>query len=346
MADQPLDNKESNPMKSRSLRWLVAVLVPFALLTAACGDDDETSSGPSETGDAGTDTTAADDGDAAGGQCAESTAPDDAPEVVIGAQDFGESAILAEVYKQCFEAAGYTVSIQEVGGFRDLEAAAFESGDINFAPEYAASMLEFLNEQAGEATSDVEETVGLLNTALEEEGLVALTASEAVDTNAFVVTQATSDDLGLTTLSDLADHADLTLGAPADCETNAFCLPGLQTVYGVDLSGGFTALEPAAIVDALSEDEIDIALLFSTDSRIATNDFVLLEDDQGLLAADNVLPVLTSDLAADEVLAALADLVSGSLTTDGLTELNRRYDVDTEDADAIAADHLTEAGLL
>jgi osmoprotectant transport system substrate-binding protein len=340
MADQPFHNKESNPMKTRSLRWLVAVLVPFALMGAACGDDEETGSGPAETGENGGESGEGGEG------CAAETAPDDAVEVVIGAQDFGESAILAELYKQCFEAAGYTVTIQEVGGFRDLEVAAFESGDINFAPEYAASMLEFLNDQAGEATSDVEETVGLLNTALEAQGLVALTASEAVDTNAFVVTQETSDELGLTNLSDLADQTDLTLGAPADCETNAFCLPGLQSVYGVDLSAGFTALETGAIADALDAGAIDIALLFSTDSRIATNEWVLLADDEGLLAADNVLPVLTSDLAADEVLASLADLVSASLTTDGLTELNRRFDVDVEDADAIATDHLTEAGLL
>ena len=224
--------------------------------------------------------------------------------------------------------------------------AAFDSGDINFAPEYAASMLEFLNDQAGEATSDAEETTELLNAALEEKGLVALSPSEAVDTNAFVVTQDTSDELSLTTLSDLADHQDLTLGAPADCETNAFCLPGLQSVYGVDLTGGYTALEPAAIGDALDSGDIDIALLFSTDSRIATNGWVLLEDDQTMLAADNVLPVMTSELSGDEVLASLADLVSESLDTAGLTELNRRYDVDVEDADAIAADHLSEAGLL
>ena len=122
---------------------------------------------------------------------------------------------------------------------------------------------------AGEATADVDETVELLQSYLDELDLVALEPSDAVDTNAFVVTQETSDELGLTSLSDLADQADLTLGAPADCETNPFCLPGLQEVYGVDLSAGFTALETGAIADALDAGEIDIALLFSTDSRIA-----------------------------------------------------------------------------
>jgi osmoprotectant transport system substrate-binding protein len=320
-------------MRNRPARWLLAVLLPFALVAAACGDDDED---PVDTGS----------GSETGDGCASFSAPDDAPAISIGAQDFGESAILAEIYGQCLTAAGFEVSIQELGGFRDLEVAAFESGSINLAPEYAASMLEFLNDFAGEATADAVETTELLNLRLEEIGLVALEPSEAVDTNAFVVTSATAEELGLATISDLADHTDLTIGAPADCETNAFCLPGLESVYGIDLSAGFTALETGAIAPALDAGEIDIALLFSTDSRIVTNDYVLLEDDQGMLAADNVLPVITAELAEVENLADLLDAVSDTLTTENLTELNRRFDVDVEDADAIAESHLTDAGLL
>ncbi len=135
----------------------------------------------------------------------EGDVPADGPTITIGAQDFGESAILAEIYGQAFEAAGYPVEFQELGGFRDIEIPAFESGEINFAPEYAASLLEFLNEGAGEATGDIDETVGLLEPYLADIGLVALTPTAAVDTNTFVVTQETSDELGITTLSDLKD---------------------------------------------------------------------------------------------------------------------------------------------
>ena len=83
---------------------------------------------------------------------------------------------------------------------------------------------------------------------------MALAPSEAIDTNAFVITQQTSDDLGITTLSDLAEKgADLTLGAPPDCETNGFCIPGLMRVYGVDLTAGFQPLEFGLIPDALNQ---------------------------------------------------------------------------------------------
>lgn len=129
----------------------------------------------------------------------------DGPTITIGAQDFGESAILAQIYGQGLEAAGYPVEYQELGGFRDIEVPAFANGEINFAPEYAASMLEFLNESAGEATGDVDETVTLLQGYLDDIDLVAYAPTDAVDTNTFVVTQETADELGISTLSDLKD---------------------------------------------------------------------------------------------------------------------------------------------
>ncbi len=306
-------------MRKHRNRVIGASLLALALLGAACGDS--------------------------GDDAAE---PIDGPEIVIGAQDFGESAILAEIYQQALEAEGFTASVQAVGGFRDLSMAAFESGDINVAPEYSASMLEFLNDFAGEATSDAAETTDLLNTRLAEIGLVALTPSEAVDTNAFVVTQETADAEGLASLSDLAEtDGSLILGGPPDCETNAFCIPGLNTVYGVDMSANFQPLDAGQVtVAALEAGEIDVAILFSTSGIIADRGWVLLEDDQQMLAADNVVPVITTELqeAYGDQLSAVLDDLSAALTTEALTEMNARFDIDAEDADVIAADWLEENG--
>jgi osmoprotectant transport system substrate-binding protein len=332
-------------MKHRPVRTACTLLLPLALLAGACGDDDD------EAADTGTTTTEATEGgtgDGGGGEaCDDVAAPADAPSITIGAQNFGESKILAEMYGQCLEAAGFEVEIQQIAGFRDLELTAFDAGDINVAPEYAASMLEDLNGEEVEATNDAAETTDLLNQRLAELGLEALEPSDAVNTNVFVVTEETAQELDLQTISDLADHAgDLTLGAPADCETNPFCLPGLQRVYGIDLGARFTALETGSIPPALTEGAIDVAVLFSTDARLATEDWVVLEDDQGMLAADNIVPVVTSELAGIDEVVELADRVSATLTTEGMTELNRRFDVDVEDPEDIAASHLEDAGLL
>jgi osmoprotectant transport system substrate-binding protein len=323
-------------MRRPTTRLLVALLAAFALVAAACGDDDDT-----EAGGGGSD---GGDASACGAEA------QSGPAISIGAQDFGESAILAEVYEQALDCVGFDAGIQTLGGFRDLLFGSFDSGDINLAPDYVASNLEFLNDFAGEATSDVDETLDKLTPLLEERGLVALGPSDAVDTNAFVVTQETSDDLGITTLSELAENGqDLTLGAPQDCETNGFCIPGLQRVYDIDLSENFVPLDFGVIPASLDEGAIDVGVVGSTDGRLADPDtgWVLLEDDQGMLAADNVFPLASQELvdAYGENLTGVLDSISAELTTEDLTELNKRFDVDKEDADAIAESWLADHGI-
>jgi osmoprotectant transport system substrate-binding protein len=267
--------------------------------------------------------------------------------VTVGAQDFGESVILAEIYAGALEDAGFEVTVQEVGGFSDLLFGAFDSGEINLAPDYVASQLEFLNEGAGEATGDVDETFALLEPLLEERELVGLTPSAAVDTSAFVMTRQRSDELGITTLSDLAEKGgDLTLGAPQDCASDPFCIPGLQEVYGLDMSDNLEPLEAGLVATSLTDGAIDVGLLFSTDGRIESEGWVLLEDDQSMLAADNVFPVLTQELADEggDDLTGVLDDISAELTTEDLIEMNRRFDVDREDAEDIAADWLSDHG--
>jgi osmoprotectant transport system substrate-binding protein len=312
---------------------VIAVLAAFVLLGAACGDDDD-------------DTSSGDNGGS------ESSVPE-GPAISIGAQNFGESQIVAQIYKGALDKAGYDVSVQDLTGFRELVFSGFESGDINLAPDYVASQLEFLlaeeGQAGGQATSDVDETLTKLTPLLEDRDLVALTPSDAVDTNAFVITQETSDDKGITSLSDLAEKgSDLTLGAPPDCETNGFCIPGLQRVYGVDFTGHFSPLEFGLIPDALDAGEVQVGVVGSTDGRLAdeSTGWVLLEDDKGMFAADNVFPVASKALvdAYGDDFKDLMDSISSQLTTDDLIAMNKRYDIDHDDAEDIAADWLSDHG--
>jgi osmoprotectant transport system substrate-binding protein len=309
---------------------VLAALLALALLGAACGDDDDNSA----TGDSGS--------------SSEPSVPE-GPDLSIGAQDFGESAILAQIIKGATENAGFTANVQEVGGFRDLLFGAFESGDVNVAPDYVASELEFLNDSAGQATSDVNATMALLTPLLAQKQLVGLDPSKAVDTNAFVMLKDTADAKGIATLSDLAAKgADLKLGAPQDCETNGFCIPGLKRVYGLDMTANFTPLDFGVIPDSLNEGAIDVGVVSSTDGRLADpkTGWVLLKDDKGMLAADNVFIVLTADVqdAYGDTLTSVLDDVSSKLTTDDLIAMNKRYDVDKDDAQDIAADWLNDNG--
>lgn len=311
----PGEETMKRTMRSTTL-LIVALLAAVGLVASACSSD--------ETAEAGTVS---------------------GPQIVLGAQDFGESAILAEIYSQALAEAGYDTRIQTLGGFRDISMGAFSGGDINFAPEYVASLLEFVNGNAGVASGDLTTTLAELQSELGALGLEALEPAPGVDTNAFVVTAETSERLGLTKLSDLANlDAPIKLGGPADCETNPFCIPGLSSAYGADLSASFVGLDSGVVATALGNGEIDIAVLFSTDGRIAAEGWVLLEDDQSMLAADNIVPVVTAELidAYGEAMAQVVNAVSEKLTTPVLIQLNRQFDVDKQSARDIAAAWLAD----
>jgi osmoprotectant transport system substrate-binding protein len=219
-----------------------------------------------------------------------------------------------------------------------------ESGEIDIAPEYLASLLSVLDPEST-PSADPEEVATELEPLLAETGLETLDPSNVVDTNAFVVTQETADEFGLTKVSDLADVAgELTLGAPPECPDRPFCIPGLKKVYGVEF-GEFKALAYGPTITALAGGAIDVGLLFSTDGSIAENGFVLLEDDMGLQAADNITPLVNSEVLDDEM-TELLNAVSAALEVDAITELNKRANVDAEDPADLAEEFLTDAGLL
>ena len=66
-------------------------------------------------------------------------------------------------------------------------------------------------------------------------------------------------------------------------------------------------------VAALATDEVQIGLLFSTDPSIRANGFVPLVDDRHLQDAENITPVIRSEVLNDEIRGAL-DAVSASLS--------------------------------
>lgn len=124
-------------------------------------------------------------------------------ELTVGGVAFAENQIVAEMYAQVLEDAGYTVDRQIDLGQREILYPALKSGEVDIAPEYLGSLLLFLDPKAA-ASSDAADNAQLLEPLLAKDGLVLLEPSDANDTNAFVVTQETAEEFDLQQVSDLA----------------------------------------------------------------------------------------------------------------------------------------------
>jgi osmoprotectant transport system substrate-binding protein len=202
---------------------------------------------------------------------------------------------------------------------------------------YAATDLEFYNNGAGEANGDAVATTAKLNSHLSSLNLVALTPSNTVDQNAFAVTKATAAKYSLTKLSDLAPVASqFVLGAGPECPKRPFCLPGLESTYGLHFKD-FKTLDTDGPLTraALKSGAIQVGLVFTSDADLNSLGLVVLQDDKHLANADNVVPILRTAVATDDVKTIL-NSVSAKLTTADLVQMNAQVELLHQDADAVA----------
>jgi len=280
-------------------------------------------------------------------EAASGTAAAGTPEILIGSAGFSEAALVAEIYAQALEANGYTVERHLELGERPAVRAAFDSGDINLAPDYLGGLAAFLEL---EPSSDPEAMHAELLPALEALEQTILDYSPGTDADGFAVRQETADELGLTTMSDLAEVAgDLVWGLATGCPENPVCGPGLLETYGIDIEAiEVEPLPPCSteIAQALNNDAIQVAQVCTTQADIASFNFVVMEDDGALQPAQNLAPVLTQELAdaGGDDLAAVLNAVNELLTTEELINLNLSI-AEQESYEDIASQWLSDNGL-
>lgn len=278
------------------MRTRALLLAATLAIAAACGDDG---------GLTNEDDTASDDA---------------ASELRVGRFDFTESEIVATLYTRALESVGVPARVAELTGKREILAPALEQGLLDLVPEY----LGFAVTQFGAGEIDpAGSTVDDLRAVLEPRGMTALTPAPAESINVFVVLA--ESGLG-PALSDLADVApSLRFGATPECRDRAECLAGLEATYGLRFAAFVAEPKTELRVEALQRDEIDVALLFSTDA-IITDELLVLDDDQGLQPPGNVVPVVRTD-ALDrwgaDIVGDVLDQVSAALTTTELRRLNQ-----------------------
>jgi len=126
------------------------------------------------------------------------------------------------------------------------------------------------------------------------------------------------------------------LGGPAECPTNAFCIPALQKVYGITFKS-FKSLDADGPLtyQALTSGQIDVGEVFSTDAQIIAHNLVVLNDDKHAQPADAITPVIATAKATSGV-TDVANKVSAALTTTILLGLNKSVGVDHQDPQTVA----------
>lgn len=306
----------------RTSRWIAALALAPVLALSACGSD-------GFGGDGGA-------------------------SVTIVGQKFTEADIMTQLYKGLLEDAGFETDVKNLGT-RDIYLGPLKEGDVQVSADYLASMTESLNKDAnGEdaepvASPDADATLAELNKLGEAVGLKALEPAKAVDANAYAVTKEFAEENNLTTLSDLGKLEEpVALAANSDCKERRDCAKGLTEVYGIEISRieplGFGSPETKT---ALANGEVQLGQVGTTDATLDGLGLVLLEDDQQLQNAENLIPIVNAAWLADNPEAEEAlNKLSSVLTTEDLTAMIAKVTTERQRASEVAAEYLEAKGLV
>jgi osmoprotectant transport system substrate-binding protein len=274
--------------------------------------------------------------------------------VVIVGQKFTEADIMTQLYKAVLDDAGYDTSVKNLGA-RDIYLTPLSKGDVTISADYLSSMTEALNRKANGddapkvASADAQATLAELNKLAKKDGLTALEPAKAEDANAFAVTKAFAQEHNLSTLSDLgASGLSVKLGGNSDCPQRADCQKGLEDTYGIKVSG----FEPTGFGSQATKDDLvkgvtQIGSVGTTDATLESLGLVILDDDKQVQNAENLVPIVNSDWLKDNQKAKKAlDKLSAVLTTEDLTTLIGKVDLDREKAADVAKAYLKDKGLI
>ena len=320
--------------KNRKLFALLAFVgaLVLALGVAACGGDDD------DDGDGG-DTSA---------NLIEENPDNNGVQVTVGSKNFTEQFILGEIYAQALEAAGYDVKKQLNLGSEQIALRALEDGEIDAYPEYTSTALtSFFDIAAEDVPADAQEATEETETQFEDLGLTVFEPTPFSSANAVGLLTERADELGVESISDLEGTSqDLTLYGSPECRQRVDCLVGLEENYGLEFRK-FTPVDIGLRYEVLDEGDADLSILFTTDAQLSESDkYTILEDDQQLLPAGNVLFVARTE-TVDEAgpdFDEVVESVQENLSLEVLQELNARVSLDREDPADVAADYLSASG--
>ncbi len=263
--------------------------------------------------------------------------------IVVGAKNFTESDLLAEIVAQQIERrTGLPVDRKLHLGGTFVCHEAITAGQIDVYVEYTGTAFTaVLKHQPGPAADSVRRLVA--DEYARRWQLTWLEPFGFDNTFAITVRQSDASRHGLTKISDLAAVAPQWKAAFGfEFLERADGFAGLSRVYGLRFAAPPLAMDLGLTYRALADGKVDVIAGNSTDGQIDALQLAVLQDDRHYFPPYEAAPVIRATVLErhPEIRRALAEL-AGKIDDAEMRRLNARADVRHEDLRAIARDWLS-----
>ncbi len=281
------------------------------------------------------------------------------PVVEVGTKNFTEQFLLGWLTYHVLDDAGVPVNANINLGGTEVARSALEGGEIDTYWEYTGTAWMVIFEEEEEIVDEQEAYELVASRDLEENDLIWLEMAPFDNTYTLMMREEHAAEEGIETISELVEWIDeqqaagetVSLAAEHEFMVREDGYPALQELYGFEFDD-VKDMELGLTHVALRDGDVDVAMGFATDSKVAELDLVNLEDDQDFFPVYNPAPVIRADIADDiegverEEIEELLNQIGPLLDTDTIIELNYQVEVLEEDPEEVARQWLLEVGLI
>ena len=245
---------------------------------------------------------------------------------VIGAKNFSEQYILAELAAQRLERAGAHVTRKE-----DLGSAvayrALSAGELDAYVDYSGTLwTNVLGRQDNPGRAQV--LAGLTTELKRRDGVRVLGSLGFENAYAFAMRADRARALGIVSLADLAREApNLTLGSDLEFLSRPEW-KAVQAAYGFRFRAQ-RSFQPTFMYRALSGGEADAISAFSSDGRISADHLVVLTDPKGALPPYDAVVLISPRRVDDQRLIGALKPLIGKIGVEAMRGAN--YSVDRDE---------------
>ena len=262
--------------------------------------------------------------------------------IVVGAKNFTESDLLAEIVAQQIERRTHLPVERKLHlGGTFVCHQAITTGQIDLYVEYTGTAYTaVLKHEPGPSADSV---YAVVSEEYHRQWQLAWLAPFGFDnTFAIAVRAADARRYGLRTISDLTRVAPMwKAGFGYEFLNRADGYPGLARAYGLRFAAPPTAMDLGLTYRALAEGQVDVIAGNSTDGQLEALHLVALEDDRHYFPPYQAAPVVREVVLErhPDVRRALAEL-AGKISDTEMRRLNAEADVQHRDIATIAREWL------
>lgn len=269
--------------------------------------------------------------------------------VTVGSKQFTESILLGEIYAQLIEAKTDVPVTRKLNlGGTSVCIPAMDKGEIDLYFEYTGTAYNEILDH--ELTPDVtaQEILRVCQSELKQRGYTMFDPLGLNNTYALAVKTERAGEFGAETISDLAPiSSGLRFGAGHSFYTRIHDgYDGVVAAYGLDFRESLK-MDTSLLYEAVDKGDLDVIVVFGTDSLLRKYDMTILQDDLGVFPPYHGAPLCRNEtLERYPELSEILNTLAGAMDDQTVQELNYQVDVENRPVEEVAKEFLTGHGYI